>query len=180
MMSATAPVRYRAFPIAVHWSTAVAIGWLLFSGFRIASTGDPTAKAGMLRIHIAVGIIVAVLTLIRVAWWVFVDRKPPAPKGMPALQVAAAHALHGAFYVVIFTMAASGVAMMATSGAGPIVFGGSGAPLPDFQQFIGRVPHGLAGRMMLGLIALHVAAALYHQFVVKDRILARMGIGPAT
>lgn len=180
MTSITAPVRYRAFPIAVHWSTAVAIGWLLFSGFRIAANLDPVAKTGMLRIHVAVGITVALLTLIRVAWWIFIERKPPAPEGMPALQVAAAHALHGAFYLVIFTMAASGIAMMVSSGAGPIVFGGTGAPLPDFQQFIARAPHGVAGRLMLALIALHVAAALYHQFIVKDRILARMGIGPAT
>lgn len=30
---------------------------------------------------------------------------------------------------------------------------------------------------MGALFVLHVGAALYHQFVLKDRLLARMGVG---
>jgi cytochrome b561 len=30
---------------------------------------------------------------------------------------------------------------------------------------------------MMALVAIHVAAALYHQFVLRDRLLARMGLG---
>jgi cytochrome b561 len=31
----------------------------------------------------------------------------------------------------------------------------------------------------MALIALHAAAALYHQIVLKDRLLGRMGLGRA-
>ena len=34
-----------------------------------------------------------------------------------------------------------------------------------------------AARAMLGLLALHVGAALYHQFIRRDRLMARMGVG---
>jgi len=32
---------------------------------------------------------------------------------------------------------------------------------------------------MLGLLALHIGAALYHQFIRRDRLLSRMGVGAA-
>ena len=38
-------------------------------------------------------------------------------------------------------------------------------------------PHGLGAFALLGLVTLHVGAALYHQLVRRDRLLARMGIG---
>lgn len=36
---------------------------------------------------------------------------------------------------------------------------------------------GLIVGLMVAMLVLHVAGALYHQFVLKDRLLARMGIG---
>jgi cytochrome b561 len=35
--------------------------------------------------------------------------------------------------------------------------------------------HALAGNIGYGLIGLHVAAALFHQLVLKDQLLQRMG-----
>lgn len=131
----------------------------------------------MLRLHVAGGISVAILTLIRAGWWLLIERKPAEPEGTPAMQATAARLMHGAFYVVIIGMAASGMVMMASSGAGPIVFGGSDDLLPNFKEFVGRVQHGMGARLTVGLVALHVGAAFYHQYILRDRILARMGIG---
>jgi cytochrome b561 len=58
------------------------------------------------------------------------------------------------------------------------VLGHSGAALPEsFLAFPTRVLHGYIARFLVGLIALHVAAALYHQFVRKDGLLGRMAFG---
>ena len=38
-----------------------------------------------------------------------------------------------------------------------------------------KAVHALAGNMGYGLIGLHVGAALFHQWVLKDRLLQRMG-----
>nr|WP_284701484.1 cytochrome b/b6 domain-containing protein [Rhodoplanes tepidamans] len=167
-------------PILLHWVSAVLIGWLVVSGFRISDTGDLVAKADMLRLHVAGGISVAVLTLIRAGWWLLIERKPAAAEGASPIQATAARLMHWGFYVVVFGMAASGIAMMMSSGAGPIVFGGSGDLLPDFEAFVGRVQHGLGARLLIGLVALHIGAALYHQFILRDRILGRMGIGASS
>ena len=65
-----------------------------------------------------------------------------------------------------------------TVGVTPIVFGGSGAALPvDFFAFTSRMMHGFIAPALLLLVVLHVGAALYHQFLLKDNLLARMWYG---
>ncbi len=34
-------------------------------------------------------------------------------------------------------------------------------------------------KLLLALLAAHIGAALYHQFVRRDQLLARMGVGRA-
>jgi cytochrome b561 len=61
-----------------------------------------------------------------------------------------------------------------------ILFGGSGAPLPrDFSVFPSFLAHGAIATVLLGAIALHVSAALYHQLVRKDGLIKRMELGPS-
>jgi cytochrome b561 len=83
--------------------------------------------------------------------------------------------VHVALYVVVLMSAASGIATIALSGALPAIVGGAG--LPDLGAVLPRAVHGIAARAMLGLLALHVGAALYHQFIRRDRLIARMGVG---
>jgi cytochrome b561 len=40
-----------------------------------------------------------------------------------------------------------------------------------------RVAHGYLAALLAGAICLHVIAAFYHQFVVKDALLRRMSFG---
>ena len=55
----------------------------------------------------------------------------------------------------------------------PAVF----TPTPDDERLWAGAwyVHFFAGWMLLGLVALHVGAALYHQFVLKDGLIRRMG-----
>ena len=117
--------RYGSVAIAVHWLSAILIIGLLASGLRAAATLDPAAKAGLLRVHAAAGIAVLVLTLFRLAWWVFADRKPD-PLSASRLMQRAAKSVHALFYVVILGMAASGIGMLVLSGAGPMIFARAG------------------------------------------------------
>ncbi len=75
-------------------------------------------------------------------------------------------------------MGASGIGLIALSGAAPAIF--TGGSLPNFDIYPPRIPHGIGARLMLALIALHVAAALFHQFVRRDGLLKRMWFKRAT
>ena len=171
------PERYGRVAIALHWISALLIIGLMISGFRAAGMTDLNAKASLLRIHAPVGVLVFALTVARLAWWLLADKRPADPAGTPRLQAMAAKAVHGLFYVAILGLAGSGIALMALSGAGAILSGASAGPLPDFWNFAPRYGHAAMARLMGVLLLLHIGAALYHQFIRKDRLFARMGIG---
>ena len=134
-------------------------------------------KADLLRIHVVLGVTALTLTLVRILWWWPADQRPRVVAGQPRWQATAALAVHGLLYVAILVVGASGAAMLVLSGALPIIFGFSVLPLPDVTEYAPRLVHGLVARLMIVLLIGHVSAALWHQFIRRDRLLARMGIG---
>ncbi len=165
---------YGSVAVSIHWLSALLIIALLASGFRAADTANLAAKAQILGIHAPIGIAIMVLTLGRIGWWWFADRKPDPVDGMPTWQDWSARAVHLLFYVVILGMTASGIGMFILSGAGAILFGGAEGQLPDFWSFKPRVPHAIGARLMVALFVLHTGAALYHHLVKKDGLLRRI------
>lgn len=173
------PERYGAIAIAIHWTAALLIVALIVSGLRAANAVDTLTKISFLRAHAVMGLAVAVLTLARIAWWWFADRKPEPVAGIPPLQERAARIVQTLFYVVLLGMAASGTGMLVLSGSGLVLFGATEGPLADFWNYPPRVPHRIGFVLLLALFVLHLGGALYHQFIRRDRILARMGWGRA-
>jgi hypothetical protein len=88
-----------------------------------------------------------------------------------------AWASHRLFYIAVLGMAGSGLVMALQTGLPSIVFAGHGALPPDFWAYPVRTIHYGISRLLMTLIALHVAGALYHTFFLKDRLLRRMGFG---
>lgn len=168
--------RYGTVAIAIHWFTALAVIGLLVSGTFAHDLGEDQ-RTGIIRVHVVMGTLVLVLTLLRIAWWMFADDRPSPVAGMPAWQARAARLGHLALYALLIVMGLSGMATIALSGVLPILFGGEPGPLPHFGDLAPRGVHGLAANLLILFAVLHVAAALHHQFIRRDRLLARMGIG---
>lgn len=171
--------RYGAVAISIHWFTAVAILALLAAGTIAATTADDAAKAAILRVHAPLGISIVVLTVLRIVWWTAFDRKPLPPADAGRAQRAGEKAVHGLFYLAILLVGSSGIAMIVLSGAGQILFGGRPGPLPDFAGFPPFYGHLIGALLLVTLLVGHVGAALWHQLVKRDRLLARMGVGKA-
>jgi cytochrome b561 len=172
----SSPQTYGALPITLHWVSALAVLIMLASGLAAVNTPDAAAKIGILRVHVSTGLCVLVLTVLRIVWWLFIDRKPEPKAGVPGWQSAIARVVHYGMYVVIVVMLASGIALAILSGLVPMLFGAPGS-LPNFQMLPPFLAHGLGAWALMGLIVLHTLAALYHQFIRRDQLLARMGIG---
>ena len=164
---------YGTVAIVIHWLSALLIVAMIVSGFRASGLEDSVAKTSILQLHIPFGVAVLLLTVGRVAWWLFADKKP-ASVPMPSWQDRSSRAVHFLFYVVILGMAASGIGMMVLSGAGPIIFADEASSLPDFRDYLPRTPHGVGARLMLVLLVVHAGAALYHHIFKKDGLLSRM------
>ena len=98
--------KYGTVAVAIHWLSAIVIFALLGSGFCAASLAESMGKASVLTVHVSLGVLVLVLTLARVAWWLFADRKPTQTASGPGWQIASAKLVHVLFYAIIFGMAA--------------------------------------------------------------------------
>lgn len=169
--------RYGSVAIAIHWLTALMIVGLFATGLLAAAQVDPAAKLALLRAHLPLGAGVLLLTLLRIIWWLVADRHPALPADQPNWQKLTARAVHFALYAVVLVTVSSGIATIILSGALPAIIGS--ATLPNLETVLLRAVHGIATRLMLGLLALHIGAALYHQFIRRDRLLSRMGVGAA-
>ncbi|MCU0889764.1 MAG: cytochrome b/b6 domain-containing protein, partial [Rubritepida sp.] len=133
---------------ALHWLIALLILALLATGFA-AANAEGAAKAALLRPHLPLGLAVLALTLLRLAWTLIERRRGARPGPLPdtpAWQRFLARAAHALLYVVPLGMAASGIGLMALSGAAPAIFGGGA--LPDFWRFAPRIPHGIGARLL--------------------------------
>lgn len=175
----TTPTRYHPALVTLHWLLAALIGLALVMGtFSLAQTPNAAPeKLDALRGHMVVGFAIGALMLVRLVLRRRTATPAPARTGNTQLD-ALAKAAHVGLYVLVFGMAASGMGLALQAGLPDIVFGHSGTALPEnFYGFIPRRVHGLLAKLLMALVLLHVAGALYHQFVQRDGLMARMGFG---
>jgi cytochrome b561 len=105
----------------------------------------------------------------------------PLPEEIPPLQQLAAHATHWGLYALLIVQPFVGWLATSAYGAPIMVFGLFQLPTIWSQDraLSDRlfVVHGLIGVAIACLAAAHIAAALHHHFVRKDRVLMRMITG---
>ena len=171
------PERYSRVAIILHWVTALLMIYMLFWGEDLihARGGMPGTNPAL---HASLGTTILALTVIRLGWRFL---KPPPDVPMSQLQKTAAHVLHWAFYALLIFIPLSGLAEF---GNGVIhrhpefasvqlfdLFPVPYYQLPSFAQL-----HGPLTKVAIGLLIVHVLAALKHQFIDRDGLLGRMSL----
>jgi cytochrome b561 len=170
--------RYHPLLVALHWLLAVLIVAALALGALIMAklpNGDPM-KLEALRSHMAGGALILVLMLARLVLRTLTAHPAAAPTGSVLLDKVA-WTSHRLFYPLVIMMAGSGIAMALQVGLPDIVYGGHGALPPDLWVYPVRSLHYLLSRLLMTLIALHFAGALYHALIRRDGLLRRMSFG---
>lgn len=170
--------RYHPILVALHWVMALLILMALLAGKLLLeqlSNADPQKIEGLFG-HMTVGLAIGALLVLRLIIRLSTERPPHASTGNALLDRVGA-ATHWLFYLLIAVMVASGLGVALSNGLFGIVFGGSGDPLPERFSGPPRAVHGLVSTLLLALVALHVVAAFYHQFVLKDGLLRRVWFG---
>lgn len=170
--------RYQALLVGMHWLMAIMIIVALAAGalvlVKIPNT-DPT-KVGALSQHMGGGVLLLVLMLLRLVVRMRTAHPARAATGNSTLD-RMAWLSHRLLYVLVLSQAASGLYLAFQSGLLDVVLGGHGALPPDFWIFPTRSVHYAISRLLMVLIALHVAGALYHTFILRDGLLRRMWFG---
>jgi cytochrome b561 len=178
-VSRAAATRYQPVLVALHWLLALMIIGLLCLGYFVLAdmpNTDPR-KLEILVWHMSGGMVVLALMILRVAIRTWSARPGTATTGSPLLDRLAA-AAHLSLYVIVFLMVASGwYTGLLISG----VFQHPGQTLPDsFVALPSFRTHEVLAALLALLIATHAAAALYHQFVLKDGLFRRVWFGQRT
>lgn len=172
------PTRFHPVLVALHWLLAVLIVSALALGALVMArlpTGD-LRRIEALRSHMSGGMLILVLMYARTVVRLLTERPAEASTGNPLLDKLA-RASHRMFYVVVFGMAGSGIFMALQLDLVPVVFGGVGTLPADFWIYPVRTVHYLISRLLMALIALHIAGVLFHTFIRRDRLLRRMVLG---
>jgi cytochrome b561 len=162
-----------------HWTLVllIAIQFYLIIQARWLPENSPVAGFLIGGLHKPIGMLVFLIAILSYIWRL-INIKPIFPPTMEAWEKLAATTVHNLLYLCLFVMPLSGLIMSVAGGRPPNFFGLFQVPqflaenknLSDFFFSI----HRYTGYLLLGLIILHVLAALKHHFINRDHILKRM------
>jgi cytochrome b561 len=167
-------VKYNKTARALHWLMAIPIIALLLFGEH--TMGSHNARF-LPSLHASAGITILLLVIFRLFWrW---KHLPPALESGSPLERTAARLAHIALYAAMMMIPLTGWLaytehVRRSMGTRPANWFGLRIPLlPDFG-INWHMIHNWGGKLVLALIALHVAAALKHHFYDKDNTLKRI------
>ncbi|MFT3726202.1 MAG: YceI family protein [Terricaulis sp.] len=194
---ANSAARYAAVAIVLHWAIAAAILFNIPLGLwmhaQAASGHVDTGVFRAFQLHKSVGLTVLALSLARLAWRLM-NPPPPLPAAMPKWERFAALTTHWAFYALMIALPLTGWLYVSAGWSlemgkplvvethyfglfkVPFLFGldHSSETARASAAYSAMLTHWLMGWATLALAALHVAAALKHQFVDRDQVLGHM------
>jgi cytochrome b561 len=179
-MAPTQHGNYSAAAKTWHWLTAALIATQVLIGWTMDDAHRGVPPDTLNSTHMTIGLLILGITIVR-ALRRLMFGVPPFER-MPASLAAGAHALHLSLYALIVLFVLTGWAN-ATAHGWPIRFFFV-VPLPGFfpgwsgLRFFSHIHNWLVW-VLIGALTLHVAAALWHHFVTRDRTLLRMLPGSA-
>ena len=169
-----------------YTSTAKALHWLILAlltvqfvlAWTMPDIRRDTPLTTLIGLHFSFGVLILFVAVVRLAWRL-THGEPEPEDTIPPWQTASARVVHWLLYLLLFVLPVLGWINACWRGMPVAFFGLFEMP----KIVVTRAPgwawtgdiHGfLATYVLLALVGLHAAAALYHFFVRGDRVLQRM------
>jgi cytochrome b561 len=171
--------------IASYTSTAKSLHWLILALLVVQFTaawtmphiGRNTPVTALISVHFTMGIVILAVAVVRLGWRA-THGEPEPEAGVPRWQTTLARIVHWLLYLLLFILPIIGWINASWRGMPIVMFG---LELPHLVAapaagwgWTGDVHSLLANYLLLALVGLHVAAALYHYFIRRDGVLQRM------
>jgi len=176
MPAGHSPLRYSAPAIALHWLLALMIVVSFGVGLFMSDLPLSPTRLKLFNWHKWAGVTILALSGLRLLWRL--THKPPPAPAMPAWQACVGQATHVLLYALFFVVPLVGWAYSSAAGL-PIVWFGL-LPLPDFvpvDKLLAEAIkpwHERSAMLMAGLVLLHLAGAIKHQWLDRDGLIQRM------
>lgn len=187
--AAQAPLSgYRISARVFHWTTALAVAVMLTTGFWMTWRGNELGiwdglTNGLYSTHKLLGFLILWFTVLRLLNRLLLGAPPPEPTlSAPQRTVAALN--HWALYGLLIAMPLLGWTAASLFPAREL-FGlfslpaiAAPDPTPDKEAYEWVAWwHGTGALAVIALATLHIAATIYHRFVRRDGVFARMWQG---
>lgn len=162
----------------LHWLIVLLVLVLAIVGLTMGELPKTPKYFWVYTLHKSVGIIVLALVLVRIGWRLHAGAPRPVA-GTPAWQARIASLTHALLYALLLAMPLSGWLYDSASGLRPFRWFGLvempklSAPNESLSA-LSNDAHELLFWVLVALVALHAAAALYHHLFQHDATLTRM------
>jgi cytochrome b561 len=170
-------MRYGVVARCLHWLTVLMVAVMITAGLIMTQEIPRPIQDRLFILHKGLGVLVLLTILLRLAWRLF-NPPPPLPASVPPVQRVAAGAVHVLLYAMLLAMPVSGyirvvaggfpIELLNALGVPPLL--AKNVPLGDAASSV----HVTLAFILIGLIGIHVAAALYHGIVRRDGVISRM------
>ncbi|MBZ9996325.1 cytochrome b [Mesorhizobium sp. BH1-1-4] len=174
------PTRYSWATILLHWLIALIFIGQLVLGFVMVRIESQRAAFELIQLHKSFGFLLLGLIILRIAWRLG-NKAPPLPPSVGPLERRTAPLAHLALYAFQLALPLSGWALVSVSTleipSMPFnLFVMPNLPLieSDAAESFWASAHWYLAYAGAALVALHVAAALRHHFLLRDQVLTRM------
>jgi cytochrome b561 len=170
------PTAYGTVSRLNHWIGALFVLLLLAIGLYFGDMPRGPEKTYWRQLHIAIGTISILFLLFRV-FWRMRSTSPLALPQKPALQ-AFSRVVHVLLLAAIVVMVVSGPLIQWSGGRPFGIFDWLSIPSPLTKSAAWHdrleVLHGWTAWVLIYLIGFHLLGVIKHQFIDRDKILARM------
>ncbi len=173
--------RYSSIAIWLHWILAILILGQIAGGLITEDIESKALKFELVQWHKSFGMLVLVLSFFRL-YWRFAHKPPAPPAAMTGAEKMIVKITHVLFYVLMIGIPLFGWMVVSASPKDIDLTLFKIIPWPHLPFIpkgensveILKEVHEYLAFAMLGLLALHVLAALKHHYKDKDDVLTRM------
>ncbi len=172
--------QYGSVAQGLHWLVVALLIGAYSLGFYMEDLPVSPARVKLFAYQKWLGVTIFAVAVLRLGWRLW-SPPPLLPASLPRWETRAAGISHRLLYLLLFAVPLSGWLMSSAKGFQTVLFGAW--PIPDLlakDPPLGaalEATHKALNKLLLGLVLLHVAAALKHHFVDRDAVLARMTPG---
>lgn len=172
------PTGYRQPARWFHWIVAAVVLLMIPAGLIMTREGLPRPVQDTLFIfHKNTGVLLFPVILMRLAYRL-THPAPPLPASVPPWQRFIARATHVLLYALLVVMPLSGFVRVRAGGFPIELLDWLGfGPWIAKAEGIAKIAQGIhwtAAFLLIGLVALHIGAALYHALVLRDGVWSGM------
>jgi cytochrome b561 len=161
----------------LHWLIAACVLTTAPVAIAMGRVAEGPTQNTLYNLHKSLGVLIFVLMILRLFNRLAVDAPIADPKIEPWQQTLSA-IVHASLYVLLLAMPIVGYVANSAFGASTPFFG-----LFELPPIVGKneglsntlfAIHRWVGFLVIALVLMHVGAALFHTFVLRDNVINRM------